>query len=85
MTSSEEDSEYGMVNTDEMVIRPYMYETLPKERRVSEDKSSSNDNDEEDLNIQRIGNTNWYVWDDDHICHFKYLTLFNQIVVKQII
>ena len=73
MTSSEEDSEYGMVKTDQMMIRPYMYEPLPKERRVSEDKSSSNDDDEEDLNIQRFGNTDWYVWDDDHICHFEYL------------
>eukprot|EP00795_Rhopilema_esculentum_P011107 gene11107-19977_t len=59
MTSSEEDSEYGMVNTDKMVIRPYLYEPLPRERRVSEDKSSSNDDDEEDLNIERISNTDW--------------------------
>ena len=84
MSSSSDEFDYGLVNTDEIEIQPFQFEPLPgasnrgrKERSskrcgspsrphpadvVQETESTSSDSEEsedEDINLERIGNTDW--------------------------
>eukprot|EP00794_Sanderia_malayensis_P019696 gene19696-biopygen13959 len=65
MATNQGDFDYGSVDTSEWIVEPYQFEPMPRENEVagsSEPNRSdfdSSEEDEPDINIDRIGNTNW--------------------------